>query len=98
MNEIAPGIIEFGPAGSATVRPLSVSMRQAKLALYAGGHLAAVESAIAALPEPQRTLAQIEWASAAVVERNSATVALIASAAGLSSAQLDALFTQAATL
>lgn len=98
MNEIAPGIIEHGPAGSAPVRPVSVSMRQAKLALYAGGHLAAVEAAIAALAEPQRTLAQIEWTSAAVVERNSATVGLIAAAAGLNSAQLDALFAQAATL
>lgn len=76
----------------------TVSMRQAKLALYAGGHLAAVEAAIAALPEPQHTLAQIEWTSAAVVERTSATVALIASAAGLTESQLDALFAQAATL
>lgn len=98
MNEIAPGIIEHGPAGSAPFRPLAVSMRQAKLALYAGGYLTAVESAIAALAEPQRTLAQIEWTSAAVVERNSATVGLIAAAAGLTEPQLDALFAQAATL
>lgn len=77
---------------------MSVSMRQAKLALHAGGHLAAVEAAIAALPEPQRTLAQIEWTSASVVERASATVALIAASAGLTESQLDALFAQAATL
>lgn len=85
------------PAPAPVIVP-TVSMRQAKLALYAGGHLAAVEAAISALPEPQRTLAQIEWTSAAVVERNSATVALIASAAGLTESQLDALFAQAATL
>lgn len=85
------------PASAPVIVP-TVSMRQAKLALYAGGHLAAVEAAIAALPEPQHTLAQIEWTSAAVVERTSATVALIATAAGLTESQLDALFAQAATL
>lgn len=75
-----------------------VTMRQAKLALFAAGKLSAVESAISGLSEPTKTAAQIEWSSASVVERNSPTVALIASATGMTDAELDALFTAAAAL
>lgn len=98
MNEIAPGVFEHGPAGSPPAVARSVSMRQAQLALLDAGLLDEVEAAIAALPEPQRTRTQIEWNRGGVVERNAPTVALLAAATGLSEAQLDTLFEQAATL
>lgn len=75
-----------------------VSMGQAKLALHAAGKLALVESAIAALPEPQRTKAQIDWTSRATVRRDHPSVAFIGSAAGLSEAEIDALFAAAALI
>lgn len=85
---------------AAVVQPgiAAVSMRQAKLALLAAGKLAAVEAAIEAMDEPERSAARIEWASAGTVERTHPTVALISAAAGLSEAELDELFAAAAQI
>lgn len=85
------------PAPAPVIVP-SVSMRQAKLALHAAGKLATVEAAINALPESDKTLALIEWNSASTVDRNHPTVSLISAAAGMSSAEIDALFTAAAQI
>lgn len=85
------------PAPPPTV-PDRVTMRQARLALLAAGKLAAVGTAIKALPSPQKEAAQVEWDYSATVERASPVVALLASALGLDDAALDALFTAAAAL
>lgn len=77
--------------------PGSITMRQARLCLHKHGMLAEVQLAIDALPEPDRTAAQIEWEYASVVERQG-FVLTIAQALGISSEQLDALFIEAATL
>lgn len=73
-------------------------MRQAKLALLAAGHLAAVDAAIAAMPEPQRSAARIEFDSAGTVARDHASTALIGAAAGLNETQIDELFAAAALI
>ena len=78
--------------------PTSVTKRQACLALHAIGKLAAVDTAIAGLPEPQRTTAQIEWQYAGQIERHSAMTLTLAALLSLSEDQLDALFTSAAAL
>lgn len=78
--------------------PASVTMRQARLALLAAGKLAAVQVAIDALPSPQKEAAQIEWDYSNEVLRHNGFVAHLAPALGLTSAQLDALFVQAARL
>jgi hypothetical protein len=78
--------------------PQSVSMRQARLALSAAGKLAAVDAAIASLPEPQKTAALIEWEYSAAVRRTQPLVLSLAPALGFTDEQLDALFIQAATL
>lgn len=80
------------------VVPRIVTMRQARLALLADGKLAAVETAINALPEPQRSAARIEWDYSSEVHRDRAFVQTLGAALGLDSDALDALFTQAATL
>ena len=80
------------------VIPQSVTMRQARLALHASGLLASVQPAITALPEPQRTQAQIEWDYSNGLERGNAFVATLGAALGLNSAGIDALFVQAAQL
>lgn len=80
------------------VIPQSVTMRQARLALHASGLLAGVQPAITALPEPQRTQAQIEWDYSNGLERGNAFVATLGAALGLNAAGIDALFVQAAQL
>ena len=78
--------------------PRSITMRQCRLQLLAIGKLADVDVAIAALPEPEKSAAQIEWEYAATVERNSPLISQLGPALGLDDAQLDALFRQAVTL
>jgi hypothetical protein len=78
--------------------PQSVTMRQARMALLAAGKLSQVESAIDALPEPNRTAARIEWEYSNEVQRGNSFVALLGAALSMSESELDALFTQAATL
>lgn len=78
--------------------PQSVTMRQARLALLSIGMLQAVDMAIDALPEPQRTAARIEWEYSQEVERNKEFVLLLAPALGLTDEQLDDLFRVAVTL
>ena len=72
--------------------PASVSMRQARRALRQAGLLEAVP----ALPEPQRTDAQIDWEFAQEVRRNFGLVQQLGPALGLSENAIDDLFRQAA--
>ena len=88
----------FLPAPPVVQVPQSVTMRQARLALLGAGKLAAVEVAIEALPSPQKEAAWIEWEYAATVERNSPLIQQLAPALGLTEAEMDALFLQAASL
>ena len=78
--------------------PSEVTMRQARLALHAAGKLTAVNAAIAALPDPPKTAALIEWEYSSTVRRDSQFVALLGPALGLDTAGLDALFIAAAKL
>lgn len=78
--------------------PSAVTMRQARLALLGAGKLTAVDAAIAALPEPQRSAALIEWEYSGEVQRHNGFVAALGPALGLSAAQIDALFIAAASL
>jgi hypothetical protein len=73
--------------------PTQVTMRQARLALNAAGLLSAVQAAVDAGDEATK----INWEYASAVDRNDALVTTLAPAIGLTSAQLDALFTQAAS-
>lgn len=85
------------PAPPAAAVPQDVTMRQTRLALLAAGQLAAVSTAIAKLPSPQKDQAQIEWDYGTVVRRDSPIVALIGPALG-DAAALDALFIAASKL
>jgi hypothetical protein len=72
----------------------SVTPRQARLALLAAGLLDKVESAVAAAGGATK----ITWDYATAVNRDDPMIASIGSALSLTSAQIDALFTQAAIL
>lgn len=78
--------------------PQKVTMRQARLALHNAGKLVDVEVAINALLEPSRTSARIEWDFSSEVHRDKEFVVMMGAALGLSNAQLDDLFVQAALL
>lgn len=78
--------------------PAEVTMRQARRALHASGKLSLVEAAIAALPEPPKTVAQIEWEYSNTVQRHNGFVSQIAPLIGMSESEIDSLFITAATL
>lgn len=78
--------------------PQSVTMRQARLALYAAGLLTSVDAAIAGMTEPDKTTAQITWEFAATVERQFGMVPQLAAALGMTDTQIDDLFIAAASL
>jgi len=78
--------------------PQEVTMRQARLALLGAGLLGGVDAAIASLPSPTKEAASIEWEYAAVVQRSSGLVPAMATALGMTSEQIDALFVAAANL
>jgi hypothetical protein len=78
--------------------PTIVSMRQARLALFNAGKLAAVDTAIENMTSPQREKAQIYWEYSTQVSRYGPMTLAIGSAVGLTSAEIDSLFIEAALL
>lgn len=80
--------------------PRSVSARQIRLWLVSHGvSLAAVESAIDGIPDQtQRDMVRVEWEYAPYVERSHPMLAPLAAALGLSEAQVDAAFREAASI
>lgn len=87
-----------GPPPPPPYVPPAVTMRQARLALLGAGVLPQVDAAINSLPEPQKSAARITWEYSAEVQRHNGLVSQMAPALGLTEAQIDALFIQAATL
>lgn len=98
MNQIAPGVFEFGNPGTPSSIPQFVSMRQARLALLGAGKLAAVETAIEGMSEPAKTQARIAWEYSGEVQRQNGLVSQLAPALGLTEAEIDALFVAAAAI
>lgn len=79
--------------------PQSITRAQAKLALLGAGLLDNVQPAIDAITDPtQRAAAQIEWDDRLTFERTNPTLIALATAMGMSSEQLDALFAAGAQL
>ena len=91
---VAAGELTIAPYVPPPAPPVTqVTMRQARLALLAADLLDDVE---VMMSEADRAV-RIEWEYATVVDRNSPLVAAIGSALGLTDAQIDALFADAAT-
>ena len=87
-------IVPYVAPAPEPVIPSIVSMRQARLALLQSGLLSTVSAAIAAGGESD----QIEWEYATEVNRNQPLVQNMKSGLNLSDADLDNLFTLAASL
>ena len=90
--EIVPGEVPSDPV------PKVVTMRQARLALLGVGMLAQVNAAVASMPGAEGDAARIEWEFSSTVERHRPLVLSLTAALGLTDAQLDDLFRQAAAL
>lgn len=91
---VASGELTIAPYVAPPAPPVTqVSMRQARLALLSAGLLDDVEAAIV---QADRAV-QIEWEYATVVDRASPLIEAIGPALGLTGAQIDALFADAAT-
>jgi hypothetical protein len=84
---------KFVAATPAVVVPQQVALWQAKAALQSAGLLAETNSAIAAM---NNDIVTSFWANAVTLDRGSLTLADLASAINLTSAQVDALFIAAA--
>lgn len=78
--------------------PASVTMLQARLALLQAKLLAQVNAAVAEMPGAAGDAARIEWEFSSTVERHYPLVESLGVALGMTDAQLDDLFTLAATL
>lgn len=89
---------EIASAPAASNVPAEVTMRQARQALYIAGRLADVTAAIDSMPEPPRESARIAWEYSQVIERDATFVRQLATALGMSNADVDALFVAAAGL
>lgn len=77
--------------------PDEVTMRQGRLALLAAGLLSTVEAVIAAMPEPAKTAALIEWEYSSTLRRDHALVLALQPALGLTDEEVDDLFRNAFT-
>lgn len=113
LHFVEPDMAHLLPAGSVPITdeeadairaavpapvPAVITMRQARLALLGAGLLASVDAAIAAMTGTAGDAARIEWEFAATVERTNALFITMATQLGLTSQQLDDLFTAAAQL
>ncbi len=98
VKAVVPWTAEEIAADIKSKVPQSITMRQARLALLGAGMLDDVSTAINSLPEPDKSAALIEWEYASEVQRSTGLVASMGAALGLTEAQLDELFMQAAQL
>ena len=87
-------VLQEHPVAPPAPIPQSVTMRQAELALLDADLLDDIEALIPMLPRSD----QISWKRASVVERSNPLVAYVQQTKGMTDAQIDALFVQAATL
>lgn len=87
------------PVAPVVVVPQVVTRRQARQALLLAGRLQDVQPAIDAMADPvQRGMVQIEWDDSQEFQRTRPTLIALATAIGMTAADLDDLFTQAAQL
>lgn len=78
--------------------PQGVTMRQAHRELHERGMLDSALAVIESLPEPERAKAKIDWERSSELHRSNPFVSALGSALGLSSADLDELFIEAAKI
>lgn len=78
--------------------PASVHLWRLRAACRQAGHFAAIEAAIAAMPEPTASIAHEAWEYGHEIERASTLLAQLAAAVPLTQQQVDDLFRAAAAI
>lgn len=94
MDAPYPALIRKWLAAGNVPVPLSVTPRQARLALFGAGLLEQVEAAVDAAGGQTK----ITWEYATEINRNDPLIQTLGFALGLSDKQIDALFVQAAEI
>lgn len=86
-------------AAPAVSPPPNVTPRQIRQALIISGvSIASIEAAIASLPEPHKSFAQIEWEYSTAFIRTNPLVAQIGAIVGFNEEQLDNLWKLAGSI
>jgi hypothetical protein len=100
MALVAAGELVIATADPPPPAPTpTLTRRQLRLGLLGLGVTSAqVEGVIATLPEPDRSVALIEWQDASVYQREHPLVAQIGATLGLTTEALDAAWVEAASL
>jgi hypothetical protein len=83
---------------SPVVIPQQITMKQARVCLIINGLYTQINTAIQGLTGVAGEIAKVEWEYSTTMERNNILVQQITTELNWTSEQLDALFTQAATL
>jgi len=92
------GAVAIDPAKAAQIAnpvPVSVTMEQARIELFACGILEAVEGLIALMPGEDGDIARIRWQSAPRLNRDDALLLMMADQLSLTSVQVDQMFIRA---
>jgi len=98
VREVEAGSIDLGPPVE-TIEPVPmITPRQLRLWLLSRGLLAQVPALIEAMPEPDRSVAQIEWEFATVFEHDHPFMKALGSAVGMTDKDIEAGFREAAKL
>ena len=85
-------------AASARSRMKPITARQLRLWLHGAGLLDEIPNLLTALPEPQRTTAQIEWEFSSAYERTHPLVVQLGTSLGMTATDLDLAWAHAARL
>lgn len=96
VNGVVSYVNTYEPLPLADFPPLTP--RQFRLGLLAAGKLAAVDLAIDALPEPQRSAAKIEWEFATMIQRTHPMVVTLSAALQLNEVDVNQLWFSAVGL
>lgn len=97
QRQAAQGVVDAFDVAAPDV-PQVVEMRQARAALIRAGLDEAVDAAVRAIPGVEGKLAVNDWERALTLRRDHPLVAALTPSLGITSEQLDALFTEAAKL
>jgi hypothetical protein len=89
----------YNVAGLEKQEIADVTPRQMRQAMILSGiSIPSIEAAIQTLPEPNRSLAQVEWEYSIAFKRSNPLVAMIGVVVGKTPAEIDSLWLLAATI
>jgi len=98
VREVDMGSIDLGPPVKTTEPVPTITPRQLRLWLLSRELLSQVPMLIEAMPESDKSVAEIEWEFATVFEHRHPFMMALAAAVGMSAEDIEAGFREAALL